>query len=226
MKKAHSNYQYQDMYVQHYICSNIRNQKDNRIHHTHGHNLSMEITIRWYQRKKQPKNWMKIIKNNSGILLEIILLCWIHIPYNINGTKNNGEGIDKDKNKDNKNDHSFFKLQRVTYRWSDTTKKKQNNSPDIFRCILHLRTICMTQSIWIFLPRKKIQHTSTRNDPIKLVSEYIIQLNEKCHGISQGSIIGRIIWKLPGSDIHADIPSGNRPLRTPNASVNGKYSAK
>ena len=30
----------------------------------------MEKTSRFYKEKKQPKNWMKVIKNNSVILLE------------------------------------------------------------------------------------------------------------------------------------------------------------
>ena len=42
MKKARSNYPCKDVYVQHYIHSKIRNQKDPRIHHTPGHNLYME----------------------------------------------------------------------------------------------------------------------------------------------------------------------------------------
>ena len=47
-----------------------------------------------------------------------------------------------------------------------------------------------------------------------------------CHGISYGSRIGKIIWKLPESDIHLKCPSRNGPLTTTNTSGNWRHSSK
>ena len=75
-------------------------------------------------------------------------------------------------------------------------------------------------------PRTKIQHTNTSNAHVKWTSACIMQNNEKCHGISHGSIIGRIIWKLPESYINKNGPIRNMLPTTTNIRGNRQYSDK
>ena len=119
MKKSWFNYLFQDMYVHHYIHSNMISQQYHRIHHIPGHNLYMERTTRCYQRKNQLKNWTKTIKNDSRRLWGFPALYYSHISYNINGTKLPGSGKYKVNNIDRKIYHRVFKLQRVTSRHSN-----------------------------------------------------------------------------------------------------------
>ena len=62
MKKERSAFQFQVMYVHHYILSNTKNLNYHRTHHTPVHNPFMEITIICYHKKHQLKNWMNIIR--------------------------------------------------------------------------------------------------------------------------------------------------------------------
>ena len=75
-------------------------------------------------------------------------------------------------------------------------------------------------------PRTNIQQTNTTNFLGKKASACIINNNEKCHGISHVSRTGRIIWKLPERDIHANCPSRNGTLTTANTGGNRKYWGK
>ena len=52
--------QLQDMYAQHYMLYNTRNQNNCRTHHTPEHNPFTERRIRCYQKNHQMRNWMKI----------------------------------------------------------------------------------------------------------------------------------------------------------------------
>ena len=69
MKNSWSDFQFQDMYVQHYINLNNNNNK-NRINNTPGHNPSTEKIIRNFERKHGMNHWTKIIKKYSRELLE------------------------------------------------------------------------------------------------------------------------------------------------------------
>ena len=42
-------------------------------------------------------------------------------------------------------------------------------------------------------PGSKIRDTNTSNAPVRCTNAYIMKHNKKCHGISHGSIIERII---------------------------------
>ena len=65
-----------------------------------------------------------------------------------------------------------------------------------------------------------------RKLPRKQTVSCRMQHNEKCHGISHGSIIGKIIWKLPESDIHENVPSINGSSTTKSTSGNVQYSGR
>ena len=92
--------------------------------------------------------------------------------------------------------------------------------------MLHFRTRGTNQSWWIFPPRNKIQHTDTINAPQKRPSTCRMQHNKECYGISHGSIIGKIISKLPESDSHKKVPNRNGPPTTTHNGGNGQYSGK
>ena len=98
--------------------------------------------------------------------------------------------------------------------------------PHIFKCIIHIRKRGTEQRMWIFFPRIKIQHTNTINAPGKYTSVFRMQHNEKCHGISQKIIIGRIIQNMTENDIHENIPSRIGPSTDTNNGGNGQCSSK
>ena len=74
-EKSRSNYPYQDMYVQHYIHSNTRNQKYHMISYIPGHILSMERTTRRYQRKTRWRIGWKEPKMTPENRWKIPVLC-------------------------------------------------------------------------------------------------------------------------------------------------------
>ena len=170
------------------------------------------------------KNWMRIFKMTPGDFWKTPVLYYIHIRCNVNSTKLTGGGTDKSNDRYRKTDNLIFKLHRVTSRRSQRIHKKRNYPPYIFRYILNIRTRFTRQRRFFYVT--KIHHTNTINTPGKCVSSFIIQHNEKYHRVRQGSRIGRMIWKLPESDIHANLPSINGPLTTTNTSGNVKYSGK
>ena len=143
MKKARSNFQCQDMSVQHCIYSKRENPKYHRTHHTPGHNLPTKKTTRCYQRNNQLNKWMKIIKHDCSKLLEILVVCWSHRPHNVDSTKITWGGTDKANNRDRKTDNTSIYIKIIQKEWND--------SPHIFRCILHIRSIGIKYIRWIFL---------------------------------------------------------------------------
>ena len=123
--------------------------------------------IRYYQRKDQLKNWMSTIKNTPENCRLIPVLCKNNIPNNVSSTKLTDVCTDKNNNTNRKADNSLIKLQRNTSRHSNIIQKRQNDSPHIFGCILHIRNGGTKHRRWIFFPRTKTKHTDTSNAPRK-----------------------------------------------------------
>ena len=147
MKKVLSNFQCQNMYVQHFITSNTK-KIYHKIHHTPDTTHIWKI-IRCYPKKNQMNNWMTIIKNDSRRMLKnSCIIIYGHIPQNGDVTKLAGGGTEKAKDQNRKTDHSDYKLQGNTSRSSNRIQKKRKYCTDIFRCILHLRTIGTKQNRW------------------------------------------------------------------------------
>ena len=147
MKKARSNYEFQDIYVQHYIHSNT--QKDTTVF-----TIPLDTTYLWENNQMLPEEEPadeldKNNQNNSKHCWGVPVLCYSHIPQNVNSTKLTDGGKEKYKNIYRKIDKSIFKLQRDTYRCSNIIQKEQNDSPHIFGCIPHIRHRGTKQSRWI-----------------------------------------------------------------------------
>ena len=89
MKKARSNFECQAMYVHNYTRSNTH-KKYHRIHHTPGHNQSIEKNNQILSEKALAE---ELDDNNNKRLQKvvggscIILEQYSHIPHNVNGTK-------------------------------------------------------------------------------------------------------------------------------------------
>ena len=65
-------------------------------------------TIRCYQKKQQLNNWMTTIKDTPENCWRISILCWIHRPYNVDGTKITGGSIYKVNNKNRRINNLIF----------------------------------------------------------------------------------------------------------------------